>query len=73
MRLFVPPKDWTIRLEDMIEAGEKTLRYTQGMPDSAAFCSNEVIVDAVLHNVQIIGEAARHIPEDVQARYPDVE
>jgi uncharacterized protein with HEPN domain len=35
--------------------------------------SNEMAVDAVILNVQIIGEAARHIPDDVQARYPDVD
>lgn len=67
------PKDWTIRLEDMIEAGEKTLRYTQGMSDLQAFRLNEMAVDAVIRNVQIIGEAARHIPEEVQTRYPGVD
>ena len=69
----MPPKDWTIRLEDMIEAGEKTLRYTQGMSDLQAFRANDMAVDAVIRNVQIIGEAARHIPEEVQARYPGVD
>ena len=68
----MPPKDWTIRLEDMIDAGEKVLRYTQGMPNLEAFRSNEIIVDAVLRNVQIIGEAARHIPDEVQSRYSKV-
>jgi uncharacterized protein with HEPN domain len=57
----------------MIEAGEKVLRYTQEMPDVEAFRSNEIVIDAVLHNIQIIGEAARHIPEEVQARYPGVD
>ena len=67
------PKDWTIRLEDMLEAAEKVVRYTEGMTDLAAFSSNEMAIDAVIRNVQIIGEAARHIPEDVQTRYPDVD
>ena len=69
----MPPRDWTIRLEDMVEAGEKTLRYTQGMPNLQAFRLNEMAVDAVIRNVQIIGEAARHIPEEVQTRYPGVD
>ena len=67
------PKDWTIRLEDMIEAGDKAIRYTQGMSDFQAFCLNELVVDAVIRNVQIFGEAVRHIPDEVQARYPDVD
>jgi uncharacterized protein with HEPN domain len=69
----VLPKDWTICLEDMLEAAEKVARYTDGMADLAAFSSNEIVVDAVIRNVQIIGEAVRHIPDDVQARYPDVD
>ena len=67
------PKDWTIRLEDMIEAGEKVIRYTQEMSSPQAFRSNEMAVDAVNRNLQIIGEAARHIPDEVQERYPDVD
>lgn len=67
------PEDWTIRLEDMLDAAEKIARYTEGMADLAAFSSNEMAVDAVIRNVQIIGEAARHIPDDVRARYPDVD
>jgi uncharacterized protein with HEPN domain len=57
----------------MLEAAEKVARYTDGMADLAAFSSNEIVVDAVIRNVQIIGEAVRHIPDDVQARYPDVD
>jgi len=57
----------------MLEAAEKVARYTEGMTDFAAFSSNEMAVDAVIRNVQIIGEAARHIPDDVLARYPDVD
>ena len=66
----MPHRDWTIRLEDMIEAAEKVIRYTQQISSLREFCSNEFVVDAVIHNVQIIGEAARHIPDEVQARYP---
>ncbi len=30
-------------------------------------------MDAVLRNLEVIGEAARDIPEDVKARFPDIE
>ncbi|MGE3268942.1 MAG: DUF86 domain-containing protein [Chloroflexota bacterium] len=69
----MPRKDWTIRLEDMLDAAEKIVRYTEEIPDLDAFISNDLIVDGVIRNVQIIGEAARHIPDDAQARYPDVD
>jgi uncharacterized protein with HEPN domain len=57
----------------MIEAAEKVIRYTQGMSGLQAFRSNEMVVDAVIHNVQIVGEAARHVPDEIQARYPGVD
>ena len=31
-----------------------------------------MVVDAVLHNFPIIGEAAQYIPEDMQAENPQV-
>jgi uncharacterized protein with HEPN domain len=69
----VPPKDWTIRLEDMLEAAEKIERFVQGINNLDDFAANELVVDAVIRNVQIIGEAARHVPNDARARYPDVD
>jgi uncharacterized protein with HEPN domain len=68
----VPSKDWTIRLEDMIEAVERIERFTRGI-DFETFAGSEMVVYAVLHAVQLIGEAARHIPDDVQTRYPDID
>ena len=46
MRPFVPPKDWTIRIEDMIDEGERVQRFTAGV-DFEAFVSNEKTVYAV--------------------------
>lgn len=36
------------------------------------FRDDEKTVDAVVRNIGVIGEAARHVPQDVQERYPDV-
>jgi uncharacterized protein with HEPN domain len=68
----VPRRDWTIRLEDTLDAGEKVVLYTHGLHDLGAFAANEMAVDAVIRNVQVIGEAARHIPDDIRARYSDI-
>ena len=32
-----------------------------------------MIVDAVIRNLEIIGEAAKNIPKQVKEKYPDVE
>ena len=36
------------------------------------FASEGMIVDAVIRNFQVMGEAVRHVPEDIQTRYPEV-
>jgi uncharacterized protein with HEPN domain len=36
------------------------------------FRDDERTVDAVVRNIGVIGEAARHVPRDVQESYPDV-
>jgi uncharacterized protein with HEPN domain len=37
-----------------------------------AFSTNPMVIDAVVRNFQIIGEAARHIPDEIQAAHPDI-
>ncbi len=36
------------------------------------FGADEMVQDAVVRNLGIIGEAARHVPSDVQERYPGI-
>jgi uncharacterized protein with HEPN domain len=47
-----------LRIADILEAIAKRQRYIQGM-DLAAFSSDDRTVDAVLWNLEVIGEAAR--------------
>jgi uncharacterized protein with HEPN domain len=53
----------------MWEASEKILRYTRGL-DFGGFVQNELVYDAVLRNLEVLGEAAKKVPEDVRNRYP---
>ena len=64
-------RPWRPRVEHILEAIGKIQRYTAGLTE-AAFADNSLVVDAVIRNFQVIGEAARHIPAEVQARYPEV-
>ncbi len=50
---------------------EKVLTYTKNL-DFAGFESDELVKDAVLLNLQIVGEAANHISEEIQKRYPRI-
>ena len=55
------PRDWKMRVQDILDAIDKIQRYTMGMSYDS-FRTDEKTVDAVVRNFQIIGEAARHIP-----------
>lgn len=47
-------------LGHVLLAIERIGRYTAGM-DEAAFLANELVQDAVIRNIEIIGEASNHI------------
>jgi len=64
-------KRWQVRIEHILDAIGKIERYTTGLNEDT-FAQQSVIVDAVIRNFQVIGEAARHIPNEVQARYPEI-
>ncbi len=58
-------------VEDIMEAINKVEHYIKGFTYEA-FVKNDMAVDAVMRNLEIIGEASRNIPEDVRKRYPDI-
>lgn len=64
-------KDWRVRIEDMIEAIERIRRYTDGM-DERRFVADDRTVDAVIRNLEIIGEAAKRVPAPVAERHPEI-
>ena len=67
----MPRREWKLYVQDILQAMAKIERFTTGM-NLASFTSDEKTVDAVLRNIAVIGEAARHVPEDVQRRHPAV-
>jgi uncharacterized protein with HEPN domain len=48
------------------------MRYTSGL-DFEHFFSNELIYDAVARNLQIIGETAKKVPDEIRIDFPHVE
>ncbi len=62
---------WQVRIEHVLEAIGKIQRYSSGLTEDT-FAGQGMVVDAVIRNFQVIGEAVRHVPDEVQARYPEV-
>ncbi|MEX2542681.1 MAG: DUF86 domain-containing protein [Trueperaceae bacterium] len=64
-------RPWRFYLDDMLGSVEKVLAYTEGL-DQARFVNDSLVYDATLRNLELIGEAATHIPNDVRAAHSEV-
>lgn len=64
-------RDARLLLQDMLESLEKIERYTAGLTFER-FAQDDRTVDAVVRNLEVIGEVARQIPSEVRERYPEV-
>jgi uncharacterized protein with HEPN domain len=64
-------REWRFYLDDMIDSTGKVLAYTEGL-DQAGFVASGLTYDATLRNLQLIGEAATHIPDEIRAAHPEV-
>jgi uncharacterized protein with HEPN domain len=66
------PRDFKVYLEDMLEAVRKIRSYTAGL-SRETFASDPKTIDAVVHNLEVIGEAGKKLPEEIRSSHPEVE
>ena len=66
------PRDYSVYLQDILEAIARVQRYT-GHLSEEAFASDEKTIDAVVRNLEVIGEAVKRIPLEIRAHRPDIE
>ncbi|MBI5227079.1 DUF86 domain-containing protein [Candidatus Micrarchaeota archaeon] len=64
-------KDPNFYLGHVIEAIEKIQKYTKGF-DRSDFLENELVQDAVVRNIEIIGEAVKNLPNDFKKKHSNV-
>jgi len=65
-------RDVRLFLEDILECIEKIEGYAKSA-DKKMLLTESWLEDAILHRLEIIGEAAKNIPEDFREEHPEVE
>jgi len=66
------PRDYKVYAEDIIESIRRIREYTQGLSLEALKADTKTL-DAVVRNLEVIGEAARSIPEHVRLAHSEVD
>jgi uncharacterized protein with HEPN domain len=66
------PRDSRIYLEDILAAATKIRSYV-GTMGADEFLRDGKTVDAVVRNLEIIGEAVKQLPDAVRAQEPEIE
>jgi len=68
---FDPERNYLVYVVDMQEAIDLIQQYTHEMTE-VVFSQNRAIQDAVVQRIQIIGEAASHIPNIIREQFSDI-
>jgi uncharacterized protein with HEPN domain len=65
-------RDYRLYLDDIRVSCEKILHYTHDLTFEQ-FQADEKTFDAVARNLEIIGEAVKHLPQQLRDRYAEAE
>jgi uncharacterized protein with HEPN domain len=66
------PRDYEICLQDALEAMGRIARYLSGV-SREAFAADEQKIDAVVRNLEVLGEAVKNVPDEVRGSHPQIE
>lgn len=64
-------RDPILYLDELIEAAQRAIRFGSKLDDDG-FVSGEMAFEAIVRQIEIIGEAAARIAPEVQARAPEI-
>ena len=64
-------RDYKLFLEDILDSIKKIKKYVTNL-SLEDFTNDEKTVDAVIRNFEIIGEASKNIPDEIQKKYNDI-
>ncbi len=61
-------RDWILYIEDIYECTERVITYAENL-SYEDFIQEHMVVDAVIRNLEVIGEAAKKVPQHVKKNY----
>ena len=64
-------RDHKVFLKDILDSMELIEEYVEDM-DFEEFKDDQRTIDAVIRNIEIIGEATKQIPDDVKDKNPEI-
>jgi len=65
-------RDFSLYLEDILECCRRITEYTAGMSFDS-FIKDRLVYDAVLRNIEIIGEAVKQVPTEIRNQHPEID
>jgi len=66
------PRDYKQQLDDILQAITSIREYVRDM-DYKAFEADRKTQDAVIRNLEVVGEAARTVPDEVKDKAAEIE
>jgi uncharacterized protein with HEPN domain len=65
-------RELVLYLDDILKSIDKIVEYTNSITKEE-FEDNEMIQDAVVLKLQIIGESTKYIADEIRQKYPEIE
>ena len=65
-------RHYKLYIDDILDAISKIEKYTKGFTRST-FQKNTLVADAVIKNLEVIGEASKRIPAGIKHQIPAIE
>ena len=64
-------RNYVLFLEDMIESMDKIQEYI-GDLSYEEFSTKNIVIDAVVRNLEVMGEAAKNVPASIRENYTHI-
>ncbi len=68
----MPKRDYKLFITDIRDCANRILDYTGGK-SFEEFTKDQMLIDAVVRNLEIIGEATKNLPDEIRQKYPKIE